>query len=497
MSRGFDVTALLGGQMSKLDPTQESDMRKIPLDQIQENENNEAYGFTLTDIEDLAESIQLVGLIQPCSVVPTGDPDKPYRMEAGHRRLAAYKLLRDSHPETGKWTEIPCVVHTPASGTLEELALILTNLTPRKLTPAQLGELAEKTTELLLKYQEETGVQLPGKMRDRVAELLDTNATKLANLKVIRKGLIPEYMAEFERKEHPLDVSVALELARLPAIFQRMIRGTGRALSAQGVKNYARDLTALKALTCADGSPCANVGAMWEEMNRIGNYRYMPCRGQSAVCCLNCAQRFECRAACPQCADEVKAAKAEKRAIRKQEIAAEKREKAEKAQRTQDIWTRLREARDNAGVSAEAVFTFLGHHKYRHGGEEGIAQRERGEFDFTASTELPYDSVEDLATAAKLLGCSTDFLLRRTDILLPADKVIPTGQMVFNGWMPGGTTPADPCEIVGDFDLGGGVQLRQTARWDGQQFVFRKGGEPIELPPIRWMTLPPVEEGEV
>ena len=70
-----------------------------------------------------------------------------------------------------------------------------------------------------------------------------------------------------------------------------------------------------------------------------------------------------------------------------------------------------------------------------------------------------------------------------------------TGQMVFNGWMPGGTNPSDPCDVVAVFDLGDGHRTRMLAHWDGSTFRFKVGGPQIDMEPVRWMALPPEEDG--
>lgn len=70
----------------------------------------------------------------------------------------------------------------------------------------------------------------------------------------------------------------------------------------------------------------------------------------------------------------------------------------------------------------------------------------------------------------------------------------PGGQLVFAGWMPGGTTPCDPCDVVAVFDLGDGHRTKMFARWNGREFLFKAQGEKIDMEPIKWMALPPEED---
>lgn len=70
----------------------------------------------------------------------------------------------------------------------------------------------------------------------------------------------------------------------------------------------------------------------------------------------------------------------------------------------------------------------------------------------------------------------------------------PEGQLVIAGWMPGGTTPRTPCEVVAVFDLGNGNKMKGIYQWNGREFTFQKGGASIDMIPVKWMMLPPDED---
>ena len=75
----------------------------------------------------------------------------------------------------------------------------------------------------------------------------------------------------------------------------------------------------------------------------------------------------------------------------------------------------------------------------------------------------------------------------------------PEGQLMFCGWMPGGTFPAGRCEVVADFQAGEGTTLRQVCIYDEGNFYFRaqgRKGAKIDAEIIRWMRLPPVYSDE-
>ena len=87
---------------------------------------------------------------------------------------------------------------------------------------------------------------------------------------------------------------------------------------------------------------------------------------------------------------------------------------------------------------------------------------------------------------------SLDYLLCRTDN--PAGMAAqPEGQLVISGWMPGGTVPFQPCDVVAYFDLARTGSLnRMICRFDGKCFRYEASGRRIDTEPVRWMALPPV-----
>ncbi len=67
------------------------------------------------------------------------------------------------------------------------------------------------------------------------------------------------------------------------------------------------------------------------------------------------------------------------------------------------------------------------------------------------------------------------------------------GQLAICGWMPGGTQPFQPCDVVADFDLAGTGRIsRMACRFDGGCFRYEKSRDAIRSEAVRWMALPPV-----
>ena len=87
------LTALLkqaapGVPVSKSD-TGEMRVEQLPLAEIEENENN---SYAQNDIDELAESIKVIGLQQP--LVVRRKAEGGYLLLAGHRRRNALALRR-------------------------------------------------------------------------------------------------------------------------------------------------------------------------------------------------------------------------------------------------------------------------------------------------------------------------------------------------------------------------------------------------------------------
>lgn len=80
---------------------------RIPLDLVDVNPFNPRRA--LAEVEDLAKSIAQFGLLQPVTVRRAGDK---YELLGGHRRRAAFLLLRDQEPHEPKWRSIAAVVKT-------------------------------------------------------------------------------------------------------------------------------------------------------------------------------------------------------------------------------------------------------------------------------------------------------------------------------------------------------------------------------------------------
>lgn len=221
--------------VSKLD-TEATAISFIPRERLLQNEKN---FYDTSSIDELADSIALNGLIEPIIVRPVRDGSGGYRIISGHRRFLAICELAKDEPE--RWARVPAIIREPASDVLEELLLIEANRATRVMSSADTMRQAERYRELLAELKRQ-GVEIPGRLRDAVAEAMQISASRLARLDVIRKNLSPEWMEAFETGS--LSESAAYELARLPQEQQAKVRSKAKGTpTAQSVAAIASELS--------------------------------------------------------------------------------------------------------------------------------------------------------------------------------------------------------------------------------------------------------------
>lgn len=226
MARKVNVGAMVAHDVFKLD-TSPMQVVQIPLSQLIVNEHN---FFTVEDVQELADDIALNGLYSPLTVCAAGDGK--YRIVAGHRRRKALELLGRK--------DAPCIVKNYDGEDSEMVALIQSNLTSRELTYYEKME-AVIRLEKALRSMKERGVELPGRLRDHLAEQVSESASAVHRMQYIHKNLSPALLDALRREQ--IGESVADELAHSPQkvqteFEQRLARG--ETFRAQDVK-AARD----------------------------------------------------------------------------------------------------------------------------------------------------------------------------------------------------------------------------------------------------------------
>ena len=170
----------------------------IPAEKIRPNEKN---FYEMSDLDTLAASIDQNGQLDPVKVRADGDG---YTIIDGERRFRAMTEILGREA-------VQCRIMTPQNEIAEELILIESNRTQRKMSSAELSKQAERYTELLSQLKD-SGMKISGRLRDRVAEALQVSSTKLARLHAIRERLSPRMLERFDAGE--INESMAYALSR-------------------------------------------------------------------------------------------------------------------------------------------------------------------------------------------------------------------------------------------------------------------------------------------
>ena len=607
--KGFDLADLLK-DVPKLDTAPDTGREQIEYIDIGLIDSDPGNFYELTQLEELASNIAVVGLQQPLRVRASEQDPQRVVVVSGHRRLAALKLLIKEGREDLR--AVPCIrEQVSGSPALRELRLIFANRDTRVISSGEIAKQAERVEMLLYQLKEE-GFEFPGRMRDHVAQACKISAPKLSRLKVIRENLIPEYMSLFEKDKLPEQTAYAL--ARLPGDFQHRMFSTlltapSGAIAEKVLSKYNEGWRWEPQLTCPDGKACKRGDVFLRRDCETSGWHGF-CGGNT--CCLECDQAKASYSPCERMCSKAKAQRKDASDKKKEEEHKRQENQGRKYQKeTQGYAKRLLRAIDAAGVPEDTKINW----SYYDGLlVSTIRQWATGEFDDPAGWHgprlVPGRCNNDHITAlTQLLNCSADFLLGLTEDIRPAPvqggledpvealeketasadswddieealeqvavpeeparrirwesrgmtpptgkpiltyqltndgpeyrpavwdgskfqspdrrkeltglqythwlevplpgsgescEVAPPeqaeGQLMICGWMPGGTFPAENCEVVADFDLGDGTVVRQNCFYVDGHFTFRVNsgdvGARIDMEAVRWMRLPPVE----
>ena len=471
----FDISKFAEGfGVSDPDTSGPDRIEYIDLDLIDGDPDN---GYSLADIEQLADNIQTVGLLQPLRLRP-GTQGR-YFVSSGHRRrLALWRLVQDGDE---RFSRVPCIVDRDgASPALQELRLLYGNANNRAKTSADLAQEARRVESLLVRLKGE-GFQFRGRTRTMVAQLLQVSETRVANAQAIERGLrAPQLIVWWQTGT--MTEAAALEAARMDAEEQDHLRlwllGHYEKPTLANVRKFRVIWDGCRH-ECpeADGAFCPNAEAIYREDFRDGVWH-------GAGCCAQCLRRDTCEACCyyvERKEPEQEAQEDLDSRIDRVQAEAETATADWQAKR-EAFGSRLRQAREATGLDKEAFAAKIGAYKATYSAWENG--------DIPGSTRFP--------ELARALGVTTDYLYGLTDDPhgsgSPPEP--PEQQLVLAGWMPGGVDPSEPGLFAAVLDLDG-KPVKRLLRWQGGKWVFEHITSEINVPVLWWLRLPPVpEKGE-
>ncbi len=224
--KGFDLNSLLntkskGAAVQEAGPAQETEnafsVVMLDVEDLMPSKDN---FYSTENIDELAAAIELSGCIEQNLVVKPEAHGK-YEVIAGHRRrLAALKLVEEGKEE---YRKVPCRIKKESDEIRDRLSLIFTNATARQLTDWEKVKQAEELKEVLTQYKkalQEENKDKPkeereriGRIREIVAQMLNTSTTQVGRMEAISNNLSQEFKGELEKGN--INISTAHELSRL------------------------------------------------------------------------------------------------------------------------------------------------------------------------------------------------------------------------------------------------------------------------------------------
>lgn len=189
---------------------------KVDLISVYNIEPSEDNFYSVEDVADLKDSIELLGIQQNLTVKPIIGTDN-YKVIAGHRRrLASLQLVGEGKEQ---FELVPCRVETSLDEIKEKIMLIYTNSTTRQLSDWEKVEQLAQLKELLKEYKKNH--DLPGRVRELLAEALNVSVTQVGRIESINNNLVSEFKEEL--KESNISFSTAAEISRLPVADQKAV----------------------------------------------------------------------------------------------------------------------------------------------------------------------------------------------------------------------------------------------------------------------------------
>lgn len=292
-----DISSILGEQLRDVPNLDtEGELRELPVEDVHPNPGNFYPPIDSAAMEDLQESIQANGVLEPLLVVRDGDG---YRLISGHNRLQAVRHLHLCGPDAQRWDTVPCRILPPMDKLREQTAIIEANR-QRKKTPQVLQQEAEELTRLYTE-RKKAGEELPGRVRDRVAEALQISAARASRLAAIKTGLkVPGFQRMW--RDGDINESVAYEISKLDLdqqyrLLDYHIDGV-RPLNLSTLRRFGTIYHKLCKGACpVTGGSCEIADDMYDDQFWGGEWH---CAG----CCMGCKARSSCRIVCEHCKQE-------------------------------------------------------------------------------------------------------------------------------------------------------------------------------------------------
>ena len=215
MTKKFNIMADIVGKGEK----SEREMKLIDYELLKDDNEN---FYSMEDIEKFADEIESCGgIMQPLLVrYASAEHEGGYIITSGHRRIAALKAIIQKKKEAGenadKFSKVPCYVEEAETDekqhVMTDIKRILTNKHREKTITDRMME-SQKLEESLKRYKE-LGGELPGRMRDIKAYILEMSPSQVGKLDKVARDLHTDLKEELDKGTLTMDE--ANKLASLP-----------------------------------------------------------------------------------------------------------------------------------------------------------------------------------------------------------------------------------------------------------------------------------------
>ena len=171
--------------------------------------------FEVNRIEELAEAVLAQGGVKENLIVRPLESGG-YEIISGHRRKAAVQYLLDKGEDVSQ--KLPCLVQD-IDDSDKMMHLIMMNVSQRVLSDAEMFESYKKLKKL---FEEKKALgEKFGRMRDRIAEILNVSPAQVGKIENIKKNAVPEVVEAVETGN--MSLHTANEMAKLDEKEQREI----------------------------------------------------------------------------------------------------------------------------------------------------------------------------------------------------------------------------------------------------------------------------------
>lgn len=171
--------------------------------------------FEVNRIEELAEAVLAQGGVKENLIVRPLESGG-YEVISGHRRKAAVQYLIDKGEDVSQ--KLPCLVQDIDDAD-KMMHLIMMNVSQRVLSDAELFESYKKLKEI---FEEKKALgEKFGRMRDRIAEILNVSPAQVGKIENIKKNAVDEIIEAVESGN--MSLHTANEMAKLDEKEQKEI----------------------------------------------------------------------------------------------------------------------------------------------------------------------------------------------------------------------------------------------------------------------------------